>query len=100
MQATDRVGGSSNRRCPFPLRGFMQIEADAKSAESRRYPFLALRFTLFWVSFSVVVFGAAYALCQSGAVSDVHRPLLFVVVGTLLLIACVWQSVGFLLVQL
>lgn len=81
----------------------MQIEDDAMRSrilESRRNIFSALRHMLFWISFSIVIFGVLYALCESGTVSDSHRLLLFVVVTTVLTIACVWQSAGFVLARL
>lgn len=81
----------------------MQIEDDAMRSrilESHRNIFWALRHTVFWSSFSILIFGVVYALCESGAVSEAHRLLLFVVVATLLIIASVWQSAGFVLARL
>jgi len=59
--------------------------------------FWALRLSVFWITLSVLIFGLTYVLCERGDVPQSNRLLLFVAIATLLIIACVWQGVGFIM---
>jgi hypothetical protein len=50
------------------------------------------RFALFWLMLCLVIFGGAYALAEMGAVAAVDRPLLFIMLGTIIITSAVWQT--------
>lgn len=66
-------------------------------AESRFWLFWALRLSMFWFTLSVLIFGLTYVLCETGDVPESNRLLLFLAIATLLIIACIWQAVGFIM---
>lgn len=66
-------------------------------AESRFWRFWALRLSMFWFTLSVLIFGLTYVLCETGDVPQSNRLLLFLAIATLLIIACIWQAVGFIM---
>jgi membrane-anchored protein YejM (alkaline phosphatase superfamily) len=69
-------------------------------ANTREHLSWAYRFALFWLVFSLVIFGAAYALAALEELSDTSRTLMFVMLGTIIVTTAVWQAAGFALARL
>jgi hypothetical protein len=49
-------------------------------------------YVLFWLVVTLALFGGAYALCEFGAIATEERALLFIMLGTILIINAVWQA--------
>ena len=69
-------------------------------ANTREHISWTHRFALFWFALSLVIFGGAYALAEIGEMSEASRTLMFVMLGTILVINAVWQAVGLALARL
>ena len=63
-------------------------------ANTREHISWTYRFALFWFALSLAIFGGAYALAEIGEMSEASRTLMFVMLGTILVINAVWQAVG------
>ena len=62
-------------------------------ANTREHISWTYRFALFWFALSLAIFGGAYALAEIGEMSEASRTLMFVMLGTILVINAVWQAV-------
>jgi len=69
-------------------------------ANTREHLTWSYRFALFWLVLSLVIFGGAFALAGLEEMSEASRMLMFVVLGTIIVISAVWQAVGFTLARL
>ena len=58
------------------------------------------RFALFWFALSLVIFGGAYAVAEIGEMPEASRTLMFVMLGTILVINAVWQAAGLALARI
>ena len=69
-------------------------------ANTREHISWTYRFALFWFALSLAIFGGAYALAEIGEMSEASRTLMFVMLGTILVINAVWQAVGLALARI
>jgi len=69
-------------------------------AKTREHLSWAYRFALLWLVFSLVIFGAAYALSALEELSDTSRTLMFIMLGTIIVTTALWQAVGLTLSRL
>jgi hypothetical protein len=82
-----------------PMEVSMLSEAQ-RIANTREHLSWSYRFALFWLVLSLVIFGGAFALAGLEEMSEASRTLMFVMLGTIIVISAVWQAVGFTLTRL
>ena len=69
-------------------------------ANTREHISWTYRFALFWFALSLVIFGGAYAVAEIGEMPEASRTLMFVMLGTILVINAVWQAAGLALARI
>ena len=89
---------SRNHRL-LPRRSVMLSER-IQIANTREHISWASRFALFWFALSLVIFGGAYAVAEIGEMPEASRTLMFVMLGTILVINAVWQAAGLALARI
>lgn len=54
----------------------------------------ASRFAIFWFGLALIIFAGAHALSEFLSLTSEIRPLLFIMVGTMLILNAIWQATG------
>jgi hypothetical protein len=69
-------------------------------ANTREHMSWSQKFALFWLALSLLLFGGAYALAEFGDMPEATRALMFIVLGTIIIINAIWQATGLALARL
>ena len=55
---------------------------------------------IFWIIMSFAIFGAAFGLIEYLEIASELRPIVFVILGTLLVVNAIWQATGLALARM
>jgi hypothetical protein len=102
VQGGGSLLGFSQMLSGIALRGgetAMARESD-RSNLAREHMSWAHRLATFWLVLCLGVFGGAYGLAEIGGLAPEGRPLLFIMLGTIIVTNAVWQAAALALARL
>ena len=60
----------------------------------------ARTYGIFWFGMCLLIFGAAYAMADFIALGVELRALMFIMIGTIIIVNAVWQAAGLMIIRL
>jgi hypothetical protein len=76
------------------------IDETQRVAHTREHMSWAYQFSLFWLILALGIFGAAYAITEMSGVAQEIRAVMFIMLGTIIIINAVWQAAALALARL
>ena len=76
------------------------IDETQRVAHTREHMSWAYQFSLLWLILALGIFGAAYAITEMGGVAQELRTVMFIMLGTIIIINAVWQAAALALARL